>query len=172
MLLTISGAENSLSEVVSEILQHQFRVIWHPLKNSLKTPSETMSEIGNIILIATGAVSGAMSRFYITEWINSKFAPTFPLATLGINFTGCLFAGFLGTVSSKIMNYSPELDLLIRTGFLGSYTTFSTYGFDTLTLWRNKKFAAGLYGLGSLVFGVGAVILGSAIASAVLGKFR
>lgn len=124
------------------------------------------------MLIATGAVGGALSRFYITEWANSKFNPTFPISTLGINLTGCLLVGFFATVSSKIMHYPPELDLLIRTGFLGSYTTFSTYSFDTVTLWKTRKIvAAGFYGLGSIVFGVGAVILGSAIASEVLKKY-
>ncbi|VXD24877.1 Protein CrcB homolog (fragment) [Planktothrix serta PCC 8927] len=44
------------------------------------------------------------------------------------------YLGFFFTISKGITGYPKELDLLIRTGFLGSYTTFSTYGFDTLSL--------------------------------------
>jgi fluoride exporter len=74
--------------------------------------------------------------------------------------------GFFFTMFTKIPSYPLELDLLIRTGFLGSYTTFSTYSFETLTLWRNGQLiATGFYGAGSIILGVGAVILGEAIAS-------
>jgi CrcB protein len=73
--------------------------------------------------------------------------------------------GFFFTISKGITGYPSELDLLIRTGFLGSYTTFSTYGFDTLALWRSKqKTATVFYWVGSAVLGLGAVILGVAIA--------
>jgi fluoride exporter len=116
--------------------------------------------------IAIGAVGGALSRFYITEWIKAKFGSKFPMATFGINLSGCLLMGFFFTIFAKIPSYPPELDLCIRTGFLGSYTTFSTYGFDTLILWRNKQtIAIVFYGAGSIILGLGAVILGGAIAS-------
>ena len=115
--------------------------------------------------IALGAVGGALSRFYITEWAKAKFGSKFPIATFGINLSGCLFMGFFFTIFAKIPTYSLELDLFIRTGFLGSFTTFSTYGFDTLILWRNKQMIATVfYGFGSIVSGLGAVILGEAIA--------
>ena len=73
--------------------------------------------------------------------------------------------GFFFTISKGITGYPTELDLLIRTGFLGSYTTFSTYGFDTLTLWRSKQTGATIfYWAGSVILGLVAVILGVAIA--------
>jgi CrcB protein len=73
--------------------------------------------------------------------------------------------GFFFTISKGITGYPTELDLLIRTGFLGSYTTFSTYGFDTLTMWRsNQKIATIFYWAGSAILGVVAVFLGAAIA--------
>jgi fluoride exporter len=121
--------------------------------------------ISNVLAIAIGAVSGALSRFYITEWANAKFGKSFPFATFTINLTGCLAMGFFLPISAKITNYHPELNLLVQTGFLGSYTTFSTYGFDTIALWRNQQtWAAAFYWLGSAILGLGAVILGSAIA--------
>ena len=124
-----------------------------------------MSDITNAIAIASGAVIGALSRFYITEWTKAKFGTNFPYATFGINLTGCLAMGFFFTVSKGITSYPTELDLLIRTGFLGSYTTFSTYGFDTLMLWRSKQIGATvLYWSGSAILGLGAVLVGAAIA--------
>ncbi|MCY7334429.1 MAG: fluoride efflux transporter CrcB [Pseudanabaena sp. CAN_BIN31] len=97
-----------------------------------------MSDITNVLAIALGAVTGALSRFYLTEWSKSRFGTKFPYATFGINLSGCLAMGFFFTISEGISGYPTELDLLIRTGFLGSHITFSTYGFDTLTVWRNK----------------------------------
>ncbi|PZO39206.1 MAG: fluoride efflux transporter CrcB [Pseudanabaena frigida] len=124
-----------------------------------------MSDITNAFAIASGAVPGALSRFYLTEWSKANFGTKFPYATFGINLTGCLAMGFFFTISKGITGYPTELDLLIRTGFLGSYTTFSTYGFDTLTLWRSKQTGAtAFYWAGSAVLGLGAVLLGVAIA--------
>ncbi|MFN5265445.1 MAG: fluoride efflux transporter CrcB [Pseudanabaena sp.] len=124
-----------------------------------------MSDITNAFAIASGAVPGALSRFYLTEWSKAKYGTKFPYATFGINVTGCLAMGFFFTISKEITGYPTELDLLIRTGFLGSYTTFSTYGFDTLTMWRsNQKIATIFYWAGSAILGVVAVFLGAAIA--------
>jgi fluoride exporter len=125
-----------------------------------------LTNLINILAIATGAIGGAVSRFYITEWFKAKFGSKFPFATFTINLTGCLLVGFVFTIFAKIPNSPSELDLFIRIGFLGSYTTFSTYGFDTLTLWRNgQAIATGFYWIGSIILGLGGVILGGAIAS-------
>ena len=85
-----------------------------------------MSDITIPLAIASGAVFGALSRFYLTEWSKAKFGTKFPYATFVINLTGCLAMGFFFTISQRLTGYPNELDVLIRTGFLGSYTTFST----------------------------------------------
>jgi fluoride exporter len=124
-----------------------------------------MSDISNAFAIAIGAVPGALSRYHLTEWTKTKFGTKFPYGTFVINLTGCLAMGFFFTISKGITGYPKELDLLIRTGFLGSYTTFSTYGFDTLTLWRSNKPTPTLfYWAGSAILGLLAVILGATIA--------
>lgn len=123
------------------------------------------SDLAIVLAIAAGAIPGAISRYKITEWTKAKFGTNFPYGTFWINLTGCLAMGFFFTLSKGITGYPKELDLLIRTGFLGSYTTFSTYGFDTLTLWRSKQQSATIfYWLGSAILGVVAVFLGVAIA--------
>ena len=124
-----------------------------------------MSDITNVVAIAAGAVPGALSRYHLTEWTKAKLGTKFPYGTFIINLTGCLAMGFFFTVSKGITGYPKELDLLIRTGFLGSYTTFSTYGFDTLALWRSKNtVATAFYWAGSAILGLGAVIIGVTIA--------
>jgi len=70
-----------------------------------------MSDITNVLAIATGAVPRALSRFYLTEWINAKFRTKSPYATFGINLTGCLAMGFFFTISKDIAGYPTELDL-------------------------------------------------------------
>lgn len=128
-----------------------------------------MSDITNVLAIAAGAVPGALSRYQLTEWTKAKFGTKFPYGTFVINLTGCLAMGFFFTISKGITGYPKELDLLIRTGFLGSYTTFSTYGFDTLSLWRNKQTAStAFYWAGSAILGLIAVMIGVAIANAVV----
>ena len=125
-----------------------------------------MKDLTIPLAIAIGAIPGALLRFQITEWSKSQFGTNFPYGTFAINLTGCLLMGFFMTISKKIPGYPQELDLLIRTGFLGSYTTFSTYGYDTLTLWRSKQLLATFcYWMGSVILGLIAVFLGVAIAN-------
>ncbi len=114
-----------------------------------------------LIAIAVGAVPGALSRYYVTLWCKQAFGNKFPYGTFLINITGCLAMGFFITLISGIKNFSPEVRLMVATGFLGAYTTFSTYGFDTLTLWRSGNSVATLfYWAGSAIFGVIGVLLG------------
>ena len=128
-----------------------------------------MSDILIPLAISAGAVPGALSRFYITEWTKSKFGTGFPYGTFVINLTGCFAMGFFFVLAKGITGYPKELDLAIRTGFLGSYTTFSTYGFDTLTLWLSQKKSATIfYWAGSPILGLSAVILGATIAKSLL----
>ena len=119
----------------------------------------------NLIAIAIGAVPGALSRYYITEWCKKVFGSKFPYGTFLINITGCFVMGFFVTLISGIKGFPIELRLLVATGFLGAYTTFSTYGFDTLTLWRRGNLAlTSFYWAGSAIFGVIAVALGIGLA--------
>ena len=118
------------------------------------------------LVITFGAITGALSRFYITEYSKRNWGEKFPYGTFIINISGSLLLGFFVTISSGIFNYTKELELLIKIGFLGSYTTFSTYEWETLFLWRKNKVAATvIYWLSSSVLGVMAVYLGSFLAN-------
>jgi CrcB protein len=123
-----------------------------------------------VLAIAIGAVPGAVSRYYLTEFCKRSFGTDFPYGTFIINFTGCLFMGFSVTLFKGIAGLPPEIDLLVRTGFLGAYTTFSTYGYDTFSLWRNRqKIATLFYWLSSAVLAVVGIVVGRYLATLIVG---
>ncbi|MGP1375376.1 MAG: fluoride efflux transporter CrcB [Almyronema sp.] len=118
------------------------------------------------LAVALGAIAGALSRYYLTLLVTARLGAEFPYATLMINLTGCLGMGFVVTlIAERYPSLVPDLKLLITTGFLGAYTTFSTYSLESVVLFRDAPLAiASLYWLGSACFGVGCIHLGTAIA--------
>ncbi|GAB1539793.1 fluoride efflux transporter CrcB [Scytonema sp. NUACC21] len=122
--------------------------------------------IRNPIAVSLGAVAGALSRYYITLWFAQRFGPNFPYGTFFINISGCFAMGVFTTLAlNKVSIISPEIRLLVATGFLGAYTTFSTYGLDTITLLnRGNLLKVSFYWAGSAILGVVSVLLGTVLA--------
>lgn len=122
--------------------------------------------IRNLLAVSLGAIAGALSRYYINLWFLQRFGVAFPYSTFAINITGCFIMGFFFTLAAeRILTIAPEIKLLIATGFLGSYTTFSTYGLDTITLLHAQRFIPALiYWLGSAMLGIFSVQLGVVLA--------
>jgi len=118
------------------------------------------------IAISLGAVAGALSRYYITLWFANRFGTAFPYGTFFINITGCLAMGFFITLVFEQMPTVPsEVRLMVATGFLGAYTTFSTYGLETNVLLGDRSYSlATFYWAGSAILGVIAVQLGAMLA--------
>jgi fluoride exporter len=118
------------------------------------------------IAISFGAIAGALSRYYITLWFANRFGTAFPYGTFFINITGCLAMGFFITlIFERVPAVPSEVRLMIATGFLGAYTTFSTYGLETNVLLRDRFYSlATVYWVGSAILGVIAVQLGSILA--------
>ncbi|MDY7050240.1 MAG: fluoride efflux transporter CrcB [Microcystis panniformis WG22] len=128
-----------------------------------------MSDLNDVFAIVAGAVPGALSRYHITEWAKAKFGLRFPYGTFIINLTGCLAIGFFWAILPSFPFYSHAIDLMVRTGFLGAYTTFSTYSLDILILWRNQQnFLSVFFAVASIIFGLIAVKIGAAIAQVFL----
>jgi fluoride exporter len=118
------------------------------------------------IAISLGAIAGALSRYYIGVWFTERFGIGFPYGTFFINLSGCLAMGFFATLAvEKVAIISPEMRLLVATGFLGAYTTFSTYGLETVSLLRTGNLLTAIfYWSGSAILGIISIQLGVIIA--------
>ncbi|HBL12652.1 MAG TPA: fluoride efflux transporter CrcB [Cyanobacteria bacterium UBA11162] len=116
--------------------------------------------------ISLGAIAGALSRYYLTLWFAKNFGTAFPYGTFFINLTGCLGMGFFVTFALERMAIiPPEVRLMVTTGFLGAYTTFSTYGLESVSLLRDRNFSVmSFYWSGSAILGVISVQLGIMLA--------
>ncbi len=120
------------------------------------------------LLIATGGALGSIARFWVGSMVGSRVGTRFPYGTLVINITACIIIGFSLTYFSKRVELSPAWRYLFPVGFVGAYSTFSTYEWETLSTIRSGAFAlAALYAIGSLVLGLAAVWLGSVAAEAI-----
>nr|WP_054937229.1 MULTISPECIES: fluoride efflux transporter CrcB [Moorella] len=104
---------------------------------------------------------GAIARFELGRFIAILWPSTFPLGTLIINILGCFAMGFILTYSLERLTLSPELRLGITTGFVGAFTTFSTFSVETITLLTSGHIAyAAIYVLVSTLGGLTAVRAG------------
>lgn len=106
-----------------------------------------------ILFVMIGGFFGAICRFALSEWIHTN--NEFPLATLLINVSGCFLLGWFLTFVSQLRKIRPEFTLLVGTGFIGSFTTFSTFSLETLSLIQSGFiFMAFFYVLTSTVLGI------------------
>ncbi|WP_197985266.1 fluoride efflux transporter CrcB [Leptolyngbya sp. Cla-17] len=113
------------------------------------------------IAITLGAIPGALCRYYISLYFGQWFGTSFPFGTFFINLTGAFLMGVFVTFTLERSITSSDLRLLVAVGFLGSYTTFSTYALDTITLIQSGNFGFALfYWFSSALLGVLSVALG------------
>jgi CrcB protein len=89
--------------------------------------------------IALGAVVGASARYFLSGYIAKSFASSFPYGTLLINISGSLVLGFFLILTSERVLVDTRWRLLVAIGFCGSYTTFSSYAFETFALFEQGQ---------------------------------
>jgi fluoride exporter len=110
--------------------------------------------------VALGGAVGAAARFAVAQWTGARWGSTFPWGTLVVNLTGSLAIGVVMTLLLA-RGADPAYRLLLVTGFLGGYTTFSAFSFETLALLEARRWdAAALYVGGSVALGLLATALG------------
>lgn len=141
---------------------------WTTLMPILGSVTATKTIIPIPIAISLGAIPGALSRYYVTLLAARGFGTQFPYGTFIINLTGACMMGFFVTLTAQFVA-PPDLHPLIAVGFLGSYTTFSTYALDTSNLLRTREYGTALfYWAGSAILGFLSLELGVILARTLL----
>jgi CrcB protein len=125
-----------------------------------------MNHMLKLLLIALGGAAGTLAR-YGTGVALHRFGTRvgFPIGTLTVNLLGCLMIGFLGGAFLQRASVRPELQLMLTVGFLGGYTTFSTFGLETANMLMEGRYARAIaYLVVSNVVGIAMVVAGYALA--------
>lgn len=100
-----------------------------------------------ILLVALGSAVGGVARWALAGWIDGRAGPGFPWGTLAVNVLGGLAIGAAAALLGR-----ESLRLLLITGVLGGFTTFSAYSLQTLTLLQGERYgAAAAYAVGSML---------------------
>lgn len=117
------------------------------------------------LYIAIGGAIGSIARYWVGSEVSSRMGTRYPYGTFLINITACLILGFSITYLGKRVELNPAWRFLIPIGFIGAYSTFSTYEWETFSSLRSGAFLlAALYAVGSLLVGLIAVWGGSLLA--------
>ena len=121
------------------------------------------------LLVGAGGFAGANARYFLGAWIAGRLGGAFPAATMLINVSGSLAIGVLLVLLVERLGLDPAWRLLLVTGFLGGYTTFSAYTFEAIALLEaGDPGGAAAYILGSNILGFGACFAGMLLARSVL----
>jgi CrcB protein len=115
--------------------------------------------VEKILWISIGAVLGANLRYWVGDWAAQRFGSGFPYGTMLINLTGSFLLGFITTLALEHFVMDPRLRILLTFGFLGSYTTFSTFAYESITLISQGQWGLGLFNL------LGSTLLGALLAA-------
>jgi fluoride exporter len=122
----------------------------------------------NFLIIGIGGFLGACTRYGVALWIGQRWGRSFPLGTFVINVTGSFLIGLLMTLMTERIIENPQWRLLLVVGFLGAYTTFSTFEYETGALLKDSEWLfAGLNVVLSVVVGFVALKLGEVIAKSI-----
>jgi CrcB protein len=117
------------------------------------------------LLIAFGGALGSMARYWVGSTIANRVGTRFPFGTFVINISACVIIGFSLTFLARRVDLNLAWRFLVPVGFIGAYSTFSTYEWETLSTIRSGAFLLGaLYAVSSLILGLAAVWGGSVIA--------
>jgi CrcB protein len=117
------------------------------------------------LLIALGGALGSIARYWVGATVSNRLGVRFPYGTLVVNLSACIVIGFAMEFLGRRAGLNPAWRYLIPIGFIGAYSTFSTYEWETLSALRSSAFLlAGAYAVGSLVLGLAAVWCGALLA--------
>jgi CrcB protein len=117
--------------------------------------------VEKILWISIGAILGVNLRYWVGDWAAQRFGSGFPYGTLIINLTGSFLLGLVVSMTMEHFIIDPRLRIFIIVGFLGSYTTFSTYAYESIALISLGQWGWGIFNLlGSSLLGALFALLG------------
>jgi len=87
-----------------------------------------------LILVFIGGGFGALARYSLAGWVQQSSDSGFPWGTMTVNVAGSILIGLVMSLSTRVLWLTPQLRILLATGFLGGFTTFSTFSYETLSL--------------------------------------
>jgi CrcB protein len=93
----------------------------------------------NFLVISIAAIAGANLRFFLSRLAAKEFGPVFPAGTLIINILGSFIVGFFVIWTSERVLIDPRWRVLVVVGFCGSFTTFSSYAFETMSFFEQGQ---------------------------------
>ena len=113
-------------------------------------------------MVGVGGLIGAIFRYLISGFVqNLTQSVAFPYGTLAVNVTGCFFIGVFSHLFESHGGFTSEFRLLLMVGLLGSFTTYSTFGNETINLLQDQRFLLALMNIGMhIILGLSAVLLG------------
>jgi len=121
-----------------------------------------------LLIIGLGGFLGALARYGLAGLVHRHASGAFPTGTLVVNLSGCVVIGGLMFLVEERQLFAPQTRLFMLIGFLGSFTTLSTVGYETFELLRAGDFAMAAVNAGAnLLLGVGAVALGWMVVKAI-----
>ena len=133
-------------------------------------PGGQSSALAKYLAVAAGGALGSVLRYFLGGTVLSRVASPFPTATFVINVTGSFALAFFLTLAAERAQLSPVWRLAFAVGFLGAYTTFSTFEYETLRLGQERGFGLALLNvLLSVAVGFAAVWGGMALAHRLAG---
>ena len=120
----------------------------------------------NILLVGLGGALGSIARYLVSTWVQTTAKNVnFPFGTLTVNLVGCFVIGFLAQLAEARGVFSSESRAFVFIGILGGFTTFSSFGNETLNLARGGEMLNALTNIGlNVVIGLFAVWLGRTVA--------
>lgn len=115
-----------------------------------------------ILLVGIGGAVGSVLRYLVSGWVqNASGSVSFPFGTLAVNVSGCFVIGILSYLADARGLLTPELRALFVIGVLGGFTTFSSFGNETMALARDGEMGYAFANIAlSLILGLGAVYAG------------
>lgn len=121
--------------------------------------------MNQFFLIFVGGGIGSFCRFWLATWVTNLYGPAFPWGTLAVNLIGCFFIGLIAGLPQASASLNPTTRLLLMTGLIGGFTTFSTYEYESFLLTTNGEFERALINLtmsavlGFLTVGLGYITM-------------